>query len=259
MNHPVGRSIHGAVLFCVGLALAADPPLTNEDIIQMTRAGLPRAAIAKLVETRPAAFDTSVSALIKLKNEGVAEDVITALVSRVHTTAAPRALTEVPDEPGVYARVTDRRGERVVPLHVEIVTWREGGAVKSIPTRIVGIGPRGHFNGSVAGPASVTRLSPPFEILVRCSPGTTVEEYQLLRLWEKSNRREFRMVTGGVIHSSGGADLNVMKFEAEKLGPGSYRIVIKDLPQGEFGVLPPSAALSASAASRGKIYTFGTE
>jgi hypothetical protein len=65
-------------------------------------------------------------------------------------------------------------------------------------------------------------------------------------------------MTGGVVHASTGADKNALIFKYEKIGSATYKIVLSDLKQGEYGFLPPGLS-SASAASSGKIYTFGIE
>ena len=64
------------------------------------------------------------------------------------------------------------------------------------------------FDTTVAGlrVTSPVRLSNPLELMVRAPDGTSVTEYQLLRLYEKGNRREFRAMTGGILHVCGGAE-----------------------------------------------------
>src|SRR5437016_5495612 len=83
-----------------------------------------------------------------------------------------------------------------------------------------------------------------------------VTEYQLLRLDMKGDRREFRSVTGGIIHSSGGAEKNAEKFDYEKVAPRVFRLKLPPLKKGEFGILPPGST-SGNVASSGKMYTFG--
>jgi len=86
--------------------------------------------------------------------------------------------------------------------------------------------------------------------------GGSATEYQLLSLCAKGDRREFRAVTGGVLHASGGAKDNVVSFEYQKVAPRIYKIKIQRLGVGEYGFLAPGAVASANVASQGKIYTF---
>jgi hypothetical protein len=94
------------------------------------------------------------------------------------------------------------------------------------------------------------------EFYIRCPEGDSASEYQLLHFWDKVDRREFRTVTGGVLHASGGAQDNVMDFTFEKVGPQTYKIELKGLPPGEYGFLAPGTTASPNAASQGKAYTF---
>jgi hypothetical protein len=244
-----------AVVLSVATILAAHqpkPPLKNENIVALTKAGIDEATIVKMIEGGPTEFDTSPDALIALKNAGVTNSVIHSMVSagRSKTETAADGLYPQPDEVGVYVNLR----ERLVPLKVEIINWRTGGIVKQQLTLS-----RGHLNALVNKPMSALRLesSAAPEFIIYCPENATAEEYQLLRFWEKKDRREFRLETGGVAHASSGADLNAMQVDIDRLGPRFYRVTPSyPLQKGEYGFLPPGAALSASAASAGKIYTF---
>jgi hypothetical protein len=244
-----------AVAFGAAAILGAQQPkqpLTNDNVAAMTKAGIAEATIVKMIEEGGTEFDTSPDALIALKNAGVGHRVIDAMVSAERPKAGTSAngLYPQPEEVGVYVNLR----ERLVPLKIEIITWRSGGAAKQALTFS-----RGHVNALVSKPMSAVRLesSPIPEFIIYCPEGFSAEEYQLLRFWEKKDRREFRLATGGVIHASSGADMNAMKLDVDRLGPRFYRVApAYPLQKGEYGFLPPGAALSASAASAGKIYTF---
>ena len=89
-----------------------------------------------------------------------------------------------------------------------------------------------------------------------CLEGTSAAEYQLLRLWGKGDRREFRAVTGGILHESGGAKDNMVEFKYEKVSPRIYKVSVPRLNIGEYGFLAPGAVATANVAAQGKIYTF---
>jgi hypothetical protein len=64
-------------------------------------------------------------------------------------------------------------------------------------------------------------------------------------------------VTGGVVHSSGGAARDEVEFEGKKIAPRMYEVVLgNDVKNGDFGFLPPGAMSSSNMASSGKMYTF---
>jgi hypothetical protein len=157
---------------------------------------------------------------------------------------------EVPDEIGVYANI----GERLVPLKVEVIMWRTGGVLKQMATMNIN---KGHVNGFVSAPMSPIRADSHPEFIIRTADGVAPEEYQLVRLWKKSNRREFRIWTGGVVHRSSGPAENGVGVDVARIAPRTYHVrPSMPLATGEYGFLAPGAVLSASAASSGKMYTF---
>jgi hypothetical protein len=86
--------------------------------------------------------------------------------------------------------------------------------------------------------------------------GTSVTEYQLLRLEVHGDRREFRAMTGDVIHTSGGAEKNAVAFQPEKVGKRIWKVALNDMKKGEYGFLPPGVS-AESLSSAGRVYSFG--
>jgi FlaG/FlaF family flagellin (archaellin) len=249
---------------------AAPHPLTNQDVVRMTKARFDDATIVKTIETHTASFDLSVEALLNLKDVGVSQAVIQSMLStaggKKGFSTAPATLVgvplksspadEIPEEVGVYQVLSGK----LVAIEPEIVNWRTGGVVKNAVT--LGLD-KGHVNGTVAGPHSTFNVNSvpfgmagPVEFYIRCLEGNSASEYQLLRFWEKNDRREFRSVTGGVLHASGGAEDNVIAFKFEKVAARTYKVDLPNLSMGEYGFLAPGAAASSDMASRGKVYTF---
>jgi len=229
--------------------------MENQDVIDMVSLGLSDAVIIdKIHTTQVTDFDTSVAALRVLKAGKVSDAVIRAMIN-AHSSGvvssvpvAPVAAT-LPEEVGVYVVLHGKLTE----IEPEIVNWQTGGWVKSHAS--LGI-VKGDVNGKVMGSKSPLQVSDePVDFLIRTLEGTSVTEYQLLRLHEKSDRREFRAATGGVIHQSGGAEPNSISFAPEKVGSRTWKIELHDLQKGEYGFLPPGL-FSKSISSSGKIYTF---
>jgi hypothetical protein len=94
------------------------------------------------------------------------------------------------------------------------------------------------------------------EFYIHCVEGGSAAEYQLLHLWEKGDRREFRSITGGVLHASGGAQDNVVHFDYEKVEPRIYKIKVPRLSVGEYGLLAPGASESATLHGKAKCIPF---
>jgi hypothetical protein len=225
------------------------------------------------IRSRGHAYQLTAEQVVRLKDGGVDDIVVKALMgdsvaspapqpSRTQVATVPASLSirpaetaaqpepRLPNEIGVYAK---QRGEWIEVLP-EIVNWKTGGVVKNLAT--VGI-VKGDVNGHIFGNTSRTRCSAATQFLIVVPEGTSVTEYQLLRLRENSNNREFRTVTGGVFHVSGGAARDLVPFEGTKVGPRSYIVTLpKALPAGEYGFLPPGAIFSSNLGSVRKINSF---
>lgn len=135
----------------------------------------------------------------------------------------------------------------------EIVNFKTGGVLKSIASAGV---VKGEMNGHIGGTRSKLNLTFPVSFAVYLPEGVEITEYQLLRLHPSSNSREFRSVTGGVMHVSGGATRDAVEFQPVKIGPRIYQVDMQAaMGKGEYGLLPPGAVGSSNMASAGKIYT----
>jgi len=261
----------------------ATKPMTVNDVIRLFKAGLSDDLIIEQIKKKGQSFDLSTDQLIQLKAAKVSERVIAVMIDPTGSTqpapvkkpvsiappasvatAAPAtpsaqpALTEtrqaeppssvLPTEIGVYVKEKGTWNE-ILP---EVVNWKTGGVVKSTAT--VGI-VKGDVNGHVNGATSRNQLTNPLEFLIVVPEGTAITEYQLLQLHRHDSDREFRSVTGGVFHVSGGATRDLMPFAPSKVAPRAYTVSMSTALR-EYGFLPPGAYASANAASSGKIYSF---
>jgi len=261
-------------------------PLTNDDVVQMVKAGFDEGTTIAAIDAADPAFDTSVPGLMALKTAGVSEKVIAAMLgatkrkaeaeerkvaegkaaeakaaeakaaeakaaeaaatAKAEAEAKAKAEAEakakeaeknknIPEDVGVYMML---KGS-LIEMYAEPVNSKSGGVGKSMLT--MGI-TKGHVNGTVSGPKSKLQVGSPVEVIVKCKEGETPSEYQLLKLDEKGDRREFRAVTGGVYHASSGAEKNAIPFDVEKIASRTYRLKIPDLKKGEYGLMPPGGA-----------------
>jgi hypothetical protein len=255
---PFKIGVFAAALFA---ALAgAQETLTNASIIKLVKAGLGEDTVLALVNQQAGNYSLKADDLVALKDAGVPDKVIAAMVTKgpanaaAPAPAAPRADASAEASPvqeiGIYYKKADKWTE----LLPEVVNWRTGGVFKTIAT--AGI-VKGDVNGWIQGPNSRNSVKTPVEVLIYASEGVAITEYQLLRLRGKDNRREFRTVTGGVLHASGGATRDLVPFEGKKIAPRTWVVVLPNLGAGEFGFLAPGAVGSQHASAQlGKMYTF---
>jgi hypothetical protein len=243
------------VLF-VATALAQSV-LNNDSILKMTAASLGDDVIISMIKSQPGSYTVDPDSIIKLKKAGVSEKIVTAMIEKSSGGSAPNAApaaaaTAAPlvDEVGVYFKNKDNKWVEVQP---EVVNWKTGGVLKSMAS--YGI-VKGDVNGHIQGKTSRNTLNTPLDFLIYVPEGVAITEYQLLRLHESGNGREFRSVTGGVIHASGGAQRDEVVYESKKIAPRMYEIVLgKEVKTGDYGFLPPGAMSSSNMASAGKMYT----
>jgi hypothetical protein len=228
------------------------PAMNNDSVMKMAKAGLGDELIIETINTQPGQYTTDADALVALKGAGVSDRVITAMINK-----SRRQLTNVRDKPvelsdvneiGVYYK--DHTG-KWIPIEPEIVHIKSGGWLKSTATH--GIIKEDH-NGHLNGRESKLPLQCPIEILIYVPEGVSASEYDFLRFRINSDNREFRVLTGGVFHSTGGADRDEVPFKPVKTAPHTYQFTVsKDTGGGEYGILPPG---TGNVTNGGKIYTF---
>jgi len=281
----VCAAILATTMACMGQApsrskaAAAPAGLSVEDVIKLAKAGLSEDIILHEIKKRNHAFELTTDQIIALKTANVSDRVVAVMIDpskpeakdavraeapaqtappsmpppveprSVEPPASAPAPVEtgsgLPGEVGVYAR-KQNRWEEVAP---EIVYWKTGGALKTIAT--AGI-LRGDVNGRVPGVSSHTSFATPLELLIVAPEGVVVEEYQLVRLRPNKDSREFRTVTGGVLHSQSGAFRDMVSFGSKKVASRTYQATFPlDAGPGEYGLLPPG-----SSNGSGKIYSF---
>lgn len=242
-------------VFFSGMMLAQQA-LTNDSILKLAKAGMGDDIIVNMVNTQPSGFSLTADDLIALKTGGVSDKVIAAMVAKGSgavpagpTLSVPAAAGPV-HEIGVYYK----KGDEWADLEPEVINFKTGGVLKSLATDGL---IKGDINGNIKGAHSKVEVNTPVEILIYAPEGVAASEYQLLLLHESGNAREFRTVTGGVFHKSGGASRDAVDFEAKKIAPRTYSLDLSKLKPGEYGILPPSSGDATGSTGRlGKLYGF---
>jgi len=194
----------GAVAGPLPVPKAVQTKMTNDSVIRMAKAGLSDDLIVQTISAQPGEYTTDADALIALKQAGVSDRVIQAMVNkgRIQITGTPQSQVVLSDvnEIGVYYKDRNGKWQYIDP---EIVHIKSGGFLKSTATHnIIKEDKNGHVNGR----ESKLLLPRPIEFLVYTPDGVDITEYDLLRFRLNKDSREFRVLTGGVFHQTGGAD-----------------------------------------------------
>lgn len=239
--------------------------LDNQAVIRMSKAGLDSSLILQTIRTQPGRYATEPDDLIALKDAGVPQAVISAMMARSsglaeHAPGSPNGstppITDSPvspdiDENGVYHKDRDGKWVAVAP---ELVRYKSGGWIKSTLTYDVVKKDR---NGEISGAQSALILKPGDELVILAPPNTDAVEYQLLRFRLHASSREFRATTGGVFNSHDGVERDQVAILPRRIAPRTFAFTIPaDIGGGEFGVLPPGSASVPGIAFAGKMYTF---
>ncbi len=254
------RSFISLVFLAFCSSIVAQQVLNNDAVVKLVKAGLSDDLIVSTISNSPGTYDTSANGLIALKTAGASDKVVSAIVLKA-SGAAPAAAASAPaasasglppgiDEVGIY--IKDKSGAWV-SLMPEIVNFKTGGFMKSVMTDGL---VKGDMNGHMTGPHAKTSVTLPVVFAVYVPEGTAVTEYQLLRFRTHPDGREFRSMTGGIIHSSGGATRDALEFQPQKIAPRVYQITLDvSAGKGEYGILPPGSYSSSNMASGGKMYS----
>jgi hypothetical protein len=258
-------------------------PVTMQDVIRLTKAGVSDDVIIEQLKSHNERFALTTDQILQLKAAKVGDRVIATMLNPYYKPVAPTdgskpvasqplpasakpvatqpATTPpvaasdaeipegIPTQLGIYVKVK----EDWVALSPEIVTWKSGGIAKSVASGGI---VKGDVNGFIDGSSSKVRVMNPLEFVIVVPEGIDIAAYQLVRLHDHEDYREFRTVAGGVFHVTGGATRDVIPFDGVKVAPRIYHVTTSTA-LGEYGILPPGAFTSMNAASQGKIYSFG--
>jgi hypothetical protein len=144
-------------------APAKPASMNNDAVLKMARAGLGDELILQTINTQPGQYRTDPDSLVALKQAGISDPIIAAMMnkSRRQLTPAPApvVLSDV-NEIGVYYK---DRSSKWVAIEPEIVHLKSGGFLKSTVTDgIIKQDRNGHLNGR----ESALLLPRPIEFLI---------------------------------------------------------------------------------------------
>lgn len=244
----------------------AQQALDNAAVLKLAKSGLSEDLIVQTINASAGHYDTGTDALIALKQAGITDKEVGAMLMKnanpngpaqaqmpqtIVLAAPPPALPGVTDV-GVYYK--DKNGDWNI-VSSENVNFKTGGVLKSaFSDGIV----KPDINGHLSGPESKLKVTQPVEIAIYVFEGQDAGNYQLLHLHTHKDGREFRSITGGVFHASGGAQRDEVDFKSKRIAPRVYLVTMPDhMEPGEYGFLPPGTMNTGkNMASNGEMYTF---
>ncbi|MEP7149887.1 MAG: hypothetical protein ABI857_13490 [Acidobacteriota bacterium] len=272
-----------AMMLCIGAytnILAQGEVMTNDEVITLTRAGLSSSIIVGKIRSGKSNFDLSTDALIKLKQSGVSDDIVTAMLEaksgKSTASAAGPSMSGDPNDPmtkhgyGIYL-YEDRGGERKMTQLAPNVSAqnRTGGMFTSSMT--YGIG-KVKIKSNLPGRSAALQIKdtqPVFYFYLDITSGgmntssgvpSTPNEFAMIRFNQRSDNREVTIGKANAFGAKGGlSDEYVVQFNAQDLGNGVFKITSSTpLQKGEYAFyLINSGNSNASSAVGAKFFDFG--
>ena len=232
--------------------LIAQETLTNEGVMNLVKSGLSEDLIMNVIGKQPSSFALGATDLVGLKNAGVSERIINAMVNKASGgTVGPAAAASpgprgVISEPGIYYK----KNNEYLELLSESVEWKTGGAMKSIAS--AGIIKK-DLKGEITGPSSRNFLQNPLEIVISPPTGLSINDYILLPMKPLKGVREFEV---GPVNQKSGVAKGAIPMGVEKVGANAFRLVFQTAPgPGEYGILTTKSATGYSG-SASRMFTF---
>jgi hypothetical protein len=85
---------------------------------------------------------------------------------------------------------------------------------------------KGDVNGRVSGGNSTARMNTPLEFLIKTPDGVEATDFQLGHLHDKSDACEFRTVTGGAFHASGGSSRDRIAVDQTRIAKRTCKVAL---------------------------------
>ena len=269
-------------------------PLTNESILGLVKIGFSDETIIAMIEHEPGSYSLAAADVIALREGGVSEKAIRAMLDKSTGGQAPvgaPALTGtgttasrdtsgrplvaapalgVPSEPGLYAQLSDGNLRHIAGRPTNFL--RTGSVLASGVT--AGIHAR-RLNTQIAGERAYTTVgqTPTFYYRVaqgapdQVVPGTL--NLILTKMTVKPGRRQFELEASGLMRRSQGISVRHQdNFDAQEIEAGLYRLQPDPLQPGQYAfflyvntpVNPPGEVRpSKAAALTGFVYDFQVE
>lgn len=268
----------GCALF-LATPVAAET-LTNATVVSLVQAGLGNEAVIAKIKASEGKYDLSTNDLIALKAAGVSGDVIAAMIGTTTKVDGPAAmsLTDInpmtPHPSGLY--VIDTAANRLNRLDPTVSNQAKTGGIfgYALTMGIASMSMKVAINGESARIAAPSAMPSFYFFFDASNPATanlasnwsagsaqtvsSPSEFTLIRLMEKSGRREARVGSMNI----GGAKTGVMDhdripFDYQMVREGVYKVTLKQpLPAGQYGFIYALTGGGTGGAMTARIFDF---
>ena len=270
-------------MFAMPVFAQSKKPLTNADVVQMVKAGFDEQTVVKAIQANGTHFDVSPQALVALKNSGVSQMIIQAMLS---SATKENGATE---EGGSAAGATESPSPAANPndpksLHAAGIYWEQTGGAN---TQMVALEPstysRGKLSGLFGEAMSMGISKAKWEVVVNgahaslripekapefwfyfgnsgsafSSGPSSPSDFTLVKLESHGSNRELVVGKAGAFGASTGVPAkDTVNLRSKQIAPGIYEArPASPLKPGEYAFLPLGENMVLSSAG-GKLFDF---
>ena len=275
-----------ALVAGLSLPAVAQEVMNNDEVITLAKAGLNPSLIIGKIKTSKTNFDLSTDSLIKLKQSGVTDEVVAAMLEAksgkpVSTTPATAngssRATGDPNDPmaqhnyGIYLYEVREGSPKMTQLMPNVSAQNRTGGGFTAAVTPFGLGKvktKANLPGRNAA-LQILDTMPVFYFYLDTASGglntasgipSTPNEFTLVRFNQRSDNREVTISKANSWGAKGGlSDEYVVALKAEDLGNGIFKITPQaDLKKGEYGFYLLNSGNSNTSAGMGsKFFDFG--
>lgn len=248
----------------IAAGAANSETLNNASVIMLSKAGLGTDTIVAKIRNSPNSFDTSTEQLVKLKQEGVSDQIIAAMLnasngSVVSSNANVSSDTLDPLAPhasGVYVAAQWEASPKMVHLDASTSAQSTSSGtlayaftygIAKVRSKAVLNTPSARIHIPMSKPVfyfyfdeSGSNLSQGVSLwsaFAGQNKVTSPSEFTLIKLETKKNSRDFETGSFNIAGSSSGVnEKQRIAFTYDFIAPGVYKVTpVADLPLGEYG------------------------
>ena len=259
---------------------AQNEVLTNDEVVTLVKGGLASSIIIGKIRSSKTQFDMSTDALIKLKQAGVPDDIVTAMLeAKAGRSVAAPAANEAgdPNDPmskhnyGIYFYEESNGQRKMTQLQPNVSAQNRTGGAFTASVTPFGLGKvktKANLPGRNAA-MQVQTTMPVFYFYLDTTSGglntssgvpSTPREFTLVRFNQRSDNREVTIAKSNSWGGKGGlSDEYVVSLNAEDLGNGIFKVTPSvELKKGEYGFyLVNSGNSNVNAGIGSKFFDFG--
>jgi hypothetical protein len=238
--------------------------LTNDSIVKLVKAGLGEDLIINMVKTQPGKYSVGADDIISLKQAGVSDKIITAMLNESVSGPTPTPVgtgiatekpgesrqplaggslsesgpnTPVPKEHGLYYQASNR----LVPIEGQVISFARTGSrlsstvtfgIKSAKMNVQLLGKTSAHN-TVSKPLFYYRAAEGAE-----AAGGSAGDLLLVKMSVKHNRRQFEIGAAGAWRASQGISIrSQLQVTRKRMESDLYRLApAQQLKPGEYGL-----------------------